>query len=124
MGLEIRKELVLGKSPNEVYALLSEPKHLEAWFSDKAERDGDSITFTWNMEDGSTAGYTGKVITEDAGKRFAYESDYTVTAFDIEANGAGSKVVLVESNIPDQATYDEHVGGWAFFFSRLKELAS
>lgn len=124
MALEIRKELALGKSPDEVYALLSEPKHLSQWFSDMAERDGDNIMFAWHMEDGSTTGFTGQVITEEIGKRFAYESDYTVTAFDIEANGNGSKVVLVESNIPDQATYDEHVGGWAFFFSRLEELAS
>mgnify|MGYP000754526679 CR=1 FL=1 len=128
---EIKRTLKLDAAAETVYAWLTDPDHLQKWFSDHAEKTGDTYSFKWNMQDGGSTGFEVTVVSDDAPHTFVYKANDgsdIQTRFDVASDGENTIVALVESGFSDddagEALRQEHEGGWDWFFSRLKELDS
>ena len=128
--LEIKRSITVNASAEQVYEWISQADHLQKWFADDVSREDDTLTFSWNMQDGGTIGFDAKITVDDAPNKFAYKSiedDSTISSFELSADGNNTQVNLVESPFTDseddQARMKEHEGGWDWFFSRLQQLA-
>jgi uncharacterized protein YndB with AHSA1/START domain len=132
----IERSLELAHPPASVWAALTTPEGLSAWFGDKATidlRPGGTAEMTFRsgltvgmrverVEEPSVFGFTWRVpdLPEDDPRR-------TYVEFTLEAAGAGTRLRVVETGfaqLPDDSrreTYDSHAQGWA---SELGELAA
>ena len=131
----IERSMELGHPPARVWAAITTPEGLSAWFGDKATIDlrpggGAEMTFSSGLtvdmrvervEEPTVFGFTWRLpdLPEDDPRR-------TYVEFTLEAAGAGTRLRVVESGfaqLPDDSrrnTYDSHAEGWA---SELGELA-
>jgi uncharacterized protein YndB with AHSA1/START domain len=131
----IERSIDLAHPPAKVWAALTTPEGLSAWFGDKATidpRPGGAAQMTFRsgrtvdmrverVEEPSVFGFTWRLpdMPEDDPRR-------TYVEFTLEAVGAGTRLRLVESGfaqLPDNSrrkTYDSHAEGWA---RELGELA-
>lgn len=126
---ELQRRVFLKVMPQEAYKLLSTKEKMEQWYCDRVETRDKGFEFVWNMQDGGTAGFSVDIVEAMPGKRFAYRSvgEYpTTTGFDLSPADGGTQIVMTETFHPDtpdlEALYNEHSGGWDWFFSRLSEL--
>jgi uncharacterized protein YndB with AHSA1/START domain len=131
----IERSMELGHPPAKVWAAITTPEGLSAWFGDKATidlRSGGAAEMTFRsgltvdmrverVEEPTVFGFTWRLpdLPEDDPRR-------TYVEFTLEADGAGTRLRVVETGfaqLPDDSrrnTYDSHAEGWA---SELGELA-
>jgi uncharacterized protein YndB with AHSA1/START domain len=131
----IERSMELAHPPEQVWAAITTPEGLSAWFGDKATIDlrpggGAEMTFRSGLtvdmrvervEEPTVFGFTWRLpdLPEDDPRR-------TYVEFTLEADGAGTRLRVVETGfaqLPDDSrrtTYDSHARGWA---SELDELA-
>jgi uncharacterized protein YndB with AHSA1/START domain len=141
----IERELVLPVPPARVWAALTEPDGLSAWFGTRAMvdlRPGGSLMFIW---DGTAGGIDfssrGQVEVVEPPYRFAFrwqpfagyedallsESPTTRVEFTLEAHPQGTRLRVVESGFaslpPDirRACFEGNTRGWQ---DELGELAA
>jgi len=131
----IERSVELAHPPAKVWAALTTPEGLSAWFGDRATIDlrpggAAQMTFTSGLtvqmrvervEEPAVFGFTWRLpdLPEDDPRR-------TYVEFSLEAVGTGTRLRVVESGfaqLPNDSrrkTYDSHAEGWA---SELGELA-
>ena len=131
----IERSMELDHPPAKVWAAITTPEGLSAWFGDKATidlRPGGAAEMTFRsgltvdmrverVEEPTVFGFTWRLpdLPADDPRR-------TYVEFTLEANGAGTRLRVVETGfaqLPDDSrrtTYDSHAQGWA---SELGELA-
>ena len=131
----IERTVQLAHPPAKVWAALTTPEGLSAWFGDKVTMDlrpGGAAQMTFRsgltvdmrverVEEPAVFGFTWRLpdLPEDDPRR-------TYVEFTLEAVGAGTRLRVVETGfaqLPDDSrrkTYDSHAEGWA---SELGELA-
>jgi uncharacterized protein YndB with AHSA1/START domain len=131
----IERTLQLAHAPAKVWAALTTPEGLSAWFGDNVTMDlrpGGAAQMTFRsgltvdmrverVEEPAVFGFTWRLpnLPEDDPRR-------TYVEFTLEAAGAGTRLRVVEmgfAQLPDDSrrkTYDSHAEGWA---SELGELA-
>jgi uncharacterized protein YndB with AHSA1/START domain len=131
----IERSVELAQPPAKVWAALTTPEGLSAWFGDKATidlRPGGAAQMTFRsgltvdmrverVDEPAVLGFTWRLpdLPEDDPRR-------TYVEFTLEAVGAGTRLRVVETGfaqLPDDSrrkTYDSHADGWA---SELGELA-
>lgn len=124
----ITKTAELPVSPDEAFALVTEPERLRRWQAVSASielRAGGSYRFT--VTPGNTA--VGTIREVEPGRRIVYgwgwedhDLDSTVTVT-IEPSGSGSRVTLVHEGLDAEqaASHDE---GWTHFMERLEKAAA
>ena len=132
---QIERSMELDHPPAKVWAAITTPEGLSAWFGDKATidlRPGGAAEMTFRsgltvdmrverVEEPTVFGFTWRLpdLPADDPRR-------TYVEFTLEANGAGTRLRVVETGfaqLPDDSrrtTYDSHAQGWA---SELGELA-
>jgi uncharacterized protein YndB with AHSA1/START domain len=132
---QIERSLDLAHPPARVWAALTTPEGLSAWFGDRAAidlRPGGAALMTFKS--GITVDMRVERVEEPAVFAFTWrlpnlpedDSRRTYVEFTLEAVGAGTRLRVVETGfaqLPDdlrRATYDSHAEGWA---SELAELA-
>ena len=126
------KTATLPVSPDEAFALITDPERLRRWQTVSAYVDlragGD---FRWTVTPGHVAAGTYKEL--EPGKRIVFgwgwegsddlPPDASTVTVVIEPAGDGSTVTLTHDGLtPDQAT--SHAMGWDHYFERLQALAS
>jgi uncharacterized protein YndB with AHSA1/START domain len=131
----IERSVELAHPPAHVWAAITTPEGLSAWFGDKATidlRPGGAAEMTFRsgltvdmrverVEEPTVFGFTWRLpnLPEDDPRR-------TYVEFTLEADGAGTRLRVVETGfaqLPDDSrrnTYDSHAQGWA---GELGELA-
>ena len=131
----IERTVELAHPPTSVWAALTTPEGLSAWFGDRATvdlRPGGAAQMTFRS--GVTVQMRVERVEEPAVFSFTWrlpdlpEDDprRTYVEFTLEAVGAGTRLRVVETGfaqLPDDSrrrTYDSHAEGWA---SELAELA-
>ena len=131
----IERTVELAHPPTSVWAALTTPEGLSAWFGDRATvdlRPGGAAQMTFRS--GVTVHMRVERVEEPAVFSFTWrlpdlpEDDprRTYVEFTLEAVGAGTRLRVVETGcaqLPDDSrrrTYDSHAEGWA---SELAELA-
>ena len=132
----IERTVELAHPPAKVWAALTTPEGLGAWFGDKAAielRPGGSAQLTWGdgpphelrverVEEPTVFGYTWQIygLPDDDPRR-------TYVEFTLEPAGTGTRLTVVESGfsqLPDdayRAAYEGNTDGWA---KELGELAA
>ena len=131
----IERSMELAHPPAKVWAAITTPEGLSAWFGDKATidlRPGGVAEMTFRsgltvdmrverVEEPTVFGFTWRLpdLPEDDPRR-------TYVEFTLEADGVGTRLRMVETGfaqLPDDSrrnAYDSHAEGWA---SELGELA-
>ena len=124
----IERSVELAHPPAKVWAALTTPEGLSAWFGDKATidlRPGGAAQLTFRsgltvdmrverVEEPVVFGFTWRLpdLPEDDPRR-------TYAEFTLEAVGGGTRLRVVETGfaqLPDDSrrtTYDSHAEGWA-----------
>jgi len=139
----IERELVLPIPPARVWAALTEPDGLSAWFGTRAIVDlkpGGSLTFIWDS-DGERSTWRGQVEAVEPPRRFAFrwqpfagyenaplsESPTTLVEFTLEEHPGGTRLRVVESgfaSLPIEfrgTSFEQNTRGWQ---RELGELAA
>ncbi len=124
----VTKTADLPVSPDEAFALITEPERLRRWMAVSASielRAGGSYRFT--VTPGNTS--IGTVREVEPGRRIVYawgwehqplDSTVTVT---LEPTGTGSRVTLVHEGL-DEEQAKGHDEGWTHFMERLEKAAT
>lgn len=137
---EIKREIVIAAPMERVWAALTEPEHLGAWFGDSGAtvdlREGGAITMTWRKH-GTVHAVIEKV---DPPRFFSYrwarpvgaqprKGNSTLVEFTLTQEGSGTRLRMVESGFRDlDATEEENakyaagnVEGWLMELDELRE---
>jgi uncharacterized protein YndB with AHSA1/START domain len=124
-------EALIAAPRERVWAALTEPAHLAAWFGDTAEIDlrrGGGVRFGWRADEVCT----GVVVKVEPVRRFAFRWDafgtikdpglYTRVDFRLHRSDDATRLVVVESGFAALAVAEsedrlahvlqEHVDGW------------
>jgi uncharacterized protein YndB with AHSA1/START domain len=131
----IEREIVIAAPLERVYAIVTQPEHMGAWFGDAgAERDGDTIRMRW-AEHGEAEL---RVVKEEPPHAFAYRWDAndagigdTLVEFTLTAEGDNTRLKVVESGWTKLNTSAErqselregNVGGWKHELGDLERYA-
>jgi uncharacterized protein YndB with AHSA1/START domain len=113
----IEREILIDAPLDVVWAVVTEPQHLGAWFGDAASvdlRPGGEAVFTWR-EHGFT---NARVETVDPPHTFAFrwarplgaelgEGNSTLVELSLRAEGAGTRLRVVESGFRELHGTDE-----------------
>jgi uncharacterized protein YndB with AHSA1/START domain len=139
----IERELVLPVPPPRVWAALTEPDGLSAWFGTRAIVDlkpGGSLAFIWESE-GERFTWRGQVEAVEPPHRFAFrwqsfrgyedeslsDSPTTRVEFTLEAHPEGTRLRVVESGFASlpaefrRTSFEGNTRGWQ---NELGELAA
>jgi uncharacterized protein (TIGR03086 family) len=130
--MSFTKTVVLPVSPDEAFALVTEPERLRRWLTVTASVDlraGGS--YRWAVTPGHVA--EGTFHEVEPGRRVVFgwgwdenpelPRDASTVTVTVEAVAEGSQVTLVHEGLTDeQATM--HAEGWNHFFDRLERLAA
>lgn len=119
-------------SPEEAFALVTEPERLRRWSSVCATVDlraGGS--YHWQVTPSHAAG--GTIREVDPGRRVVYgwgwlgddalPPDSSTVTVTVEPTETGSRVTLAHSGLPTQEQVDGHAEGWNHYLERLELLA-
>ena len=122
--LEITRILRINSSPETLFQWISEPKYLQKWFCDVAERNDKRFHFVWNYANGTSSGFDALIVESAPPYRLHYHSDDKIeTIFAIIPDGDGSLLKLSETGFSadeaGQALHKTHLEGWDLFFTRL-----
>jgi uncharacterized protein YndB with AHSA1/START domain len=138
----ITREIGIDAPPEVVWAIVTEARHLAAWFSDEAEidlRPGGAMTLTWHGH----GTYRARVETVEPPHTFAFrwlrregnepvEGSSTVVVMTLIPERAGTRLRVVESGFSDlawpeseRARYaDENAEGWIVELDQLRTYAA
>jgi uncharacterized protein YndB with AHSA1/START domain len=132
----IERELILPVPPARVWAALTQPAQLSAWFGTQATidlRPGGEVVFTWDGSTGPRGSSRGVIEAVERLHRFAFRwqaspdnAATTRVEFTLQPHPAGTRLRLVESgfaSLPPElrgGLHESHVGGWQ---RELGELA-
>jgi uncharacterized protein YndB with AHSA1/START domain len=138
----ISREVVVDAPPDEVWAIVTEPRHVARWFSDEAEidlRPGGAMLLTWHGH----GSYRGRVEAVEPPHRFAFrwlrrednepgEGTSTLVELTLAPEGARTRLRVVETGFQrltwaeeDKARYaDENTQGWVLELDELRDYAS
>jgi uncharacterized protein YndB with AHSA1/START domain len=145
----ITRDIVINASPETVYDVVSEPKHIANWFSDEADLEpvaGARGVLTFRIGDRRTEPSVIEVtvVSADRPHLFAFSwisperqrttpdaIDAILVEFRITAEPGGTRLAVSESGLDAvdwtdsaKAAYAaEHYEGWAGFLARLREYA-
>jgi uncharacterized protein YndB with AHSA1/START domain len=141
----IERETFIKASPERVWAVLTEPREIDGWFSPGGAsaidlRPGGTMT----LDHGQYGAFPMLIVTVDPPRHFAYrwasaypgetatDDNSTLVQFFLEPEAEGTRLRLVESGfagleIPADreptAGYDSHAGGWTEMVDVLREHA-
>ena len=136
----ISREVVIDAAPEDVWAIVTEPRHVARWLSDEAEidlRPGGAMLLTWHGH----GAYRARVETVDPPRAFAFRwllrepgepGDGTLVRITLAPEGAGTRLRVVESGFQrlswaeeDKARYaDENAQGWIRELDELRDYAT
>jgi uncharacterized protein YndB with AHSA1/START domain len=139
---QITREVVIDAPPEQVWAIVTEPHHVERWFSDEAEIDlqpGGAMRLTWHGH----GTYSGRVEAVEPPRRFAFrwlrreggepgDGSSTLVEFILEPDGAGTRLRVIESGFQqldwpaeEKARYaGENADGWVHELGELRDYAA
>lgn len=128
----IEQDVLIDAAPETVWAVITEPEHISAWFGDEAELDvrvGGEGLFTW-IDHGMTSRI--RVERLDRPTAFSYRwgqgagnamtpETSTLVEFTLEAAGAQTRLRVVESGFAGLAVpvatqterFEGNTRGWA-----------
>jgi len=141
MNDKIEQQITIDASPTTVWSVLTDPKYISKWFSEKAEIDlkkggrgklsweslGDAplevievnephlFSFAWVSPDKETQSANQQTLVE-----FKLTKDGDSTLLHI------SEIVYGEQKFSDEqktSLFAKHTSGWEFFAGRLKQQA-
>jgi uncharacterized protein YndB with AHSA1/START domain len=139
---QIEREILIEAPLEVVWAIVTEPEHVGAWFSDSAQidlRPGGEATLTWERY-GSVRAVVEKVepphlfsfrwarpVGAEPGK-----GNSTLVEFSLSAEGESTRLRVVESGFPkleqseeEKAKYaEENTQGWELELGELGEYAA
>ncbi|MGH3361768.1 MAG: TIGR03086 family metal-binding protein [Nocardioides sp.] len=126
------KTVTLPVSPDEAFALITEPERLRRWQTVSATVDlraGGS--YRWTVTPGHVAAGTYREV--EPGKRVVFgwgwdgspdlAPDTSTVTVTVEPTEGGSRVTLVHEGLDEQQA-KAHAEGWDHFFGRLEKLAT
>jgi uncharacterized protein YndB with AHSA1/START domain len=142
----IERDILINAPVEVVWTVLTEPKHINAWFSDAVEldaRQGGAGTFTWNHSDAPRQVTVALRIERLERPRFfsfrwnfppgeePTDRNAPLVEFTLTPEGDQTRLHLVERGIrmldrsdDEKATYsDEHSSGWDVLLAKLAEYA-
>jgi uncharacterized protein YndB with AHSA1/START domain len=144
MSRTIEHEIYINASPEVVFDVVSNPRHLAGWFPDEAELDprpGGQGVFTFQTPGGE---HVAPVTVVDAQpySRFSFrwshdagepatETNSLLVTFEVIPDGAGTSLRMSESNFDGRgledarvlAEYEDHSQGWDAIMPRLAPYA-
>jgi uncharacterized protein (TIGR03086 family) len=126
------KSAVLPVSPDEAFALITEPERLRRWQTVSATVDlRAGGEYRWTVTPGHVAAGTYREV--EPGRRIVFgwgwegdtdlPPDASTVTVTVEPHGAGSRVTLVHEGLTEEQT-KAHAEGWDHFFERLERLAT
>lgn len=138
----ISREVVVDASPDRVWAIVTDPRHVARWFSDEAEidlRPGGAMLLTWHGQ----GTYQGRVDVVDPPRRFAFRwlrredndpdgGTSTLVEFILEREGPGTRLCVIESGFrglawaeEDKDRYaGENADGWVHELNQLRDYVA
>jgi uncharacterized protein YndB with AHSA1/START domain len=132
----IERELILPVPPARVWAALTRPDQLSAWFGTQATidlRPGGEVIFTWDGSTGPRGTNRGVIEAVEPPNRFAFRwqsspdtEQMTRVEFTLEPHPEGTRLRLVESgfaSLPPElrgGCHESNTRGWQ---RELGELA-
>jgi uncharacterized protein YndB with AHSA1/START domain len=139
---QIEREILIEAPLEVVWAIVTEPEHVGAWFSDSAQidlRPGGEATLTWERY-GSVRALVEKVEpphlfsfrwARPAGAQPG-KGNSTLVEFSLNAEGESTRLRLVESGFPElkqseeeKAKYaEENTQGWEHELGELGDYAA
>jgi uncharacterized protein YndB with AHSA1/START domain len=138
----IKREIVIDAPIELVWAVITEPEHINGWFGDVAEvdlRPGGRVTFGWPEHGHAAHGLVERVEPPHAfsfrwnrgPEADAGDDNYTLVEFTLHADGHATRLTVVESGFRDLAMPDEekqrdaddHSEGWERELHELAEYA-
>lgn len=134
----IEREVILPVPPARVWAALTQPDQLGAWFGTQASidlRPGGEVVFTWDGSTGPRGTSRGVIETVEPTQRFAFrweavhgDAHMTRVEFTLEPHAEGTRLFVVESGFanvpPERRTRDSHVEGWERELGELAQYLS
>lgn len=128
-----------------VWTVITEPEHINSWFTDFAEldlRSGGEGRFAWDVKGTSRKNVNLRIERLDPPQFFSFRWDYPdgddpsetnapLVEFSLEEQGGSTRLRLVESGLENVARsaeeketyFAEHTSGWTHFAERLREYA-
>jgi uncharacterized protein YndB with AHSA1/START domain len=128
-----------------VWTVITEPKHINSWFTDSAALDlrpGGEGHFAWDGKGTSRKNVNLRVERLEPPHFFSFRWDYPdgddptetnapLVEFSLEAQGGLTRLRLVESGLENVARsaeeketyFADHTSGWTHFAERLREYA-
>jgi uncharacterized protein YndB with AHSA1/START domain len=116
--------------PATVFRFLSDPDRFRAWMGEGATL-GSGGEIRLHYPTGEVA--EGEVLELVAGRRLVFSYGYrgnqamgpgsTTVRIELQPDGEGTRVVLVQENLPDATARRRHEGGWTHYLSRLRGVA-
>ena len=138
----ITREIGIDAPPEVVWGIVTEARHLAAWFSDEVAidlRPGGAMVLTWHGH----GTYRARVETVEPPHTFAFrwlrregsepvEGSSTLVVMTLVPEGAGTRLRVVESGFSDfawpeheRARYaDENAKGWIVELDELRTYAA
>ena len=138
----ISREIVIDASPEVVWTIVTDPRHVARWFSDEAEidlRPGGEMLLTWHGD----GAYRARVETVDPPRAFAFrwlrrehnepgDGTSTLVRMTLLPEGPRTRLRVVETGFQqliwaeeDKARYaDENAQGWIHELDELNDYAT
>jgi uncharacterized protein YndB with AHSA1/START domain len=137
----IERELYIEASPETVFEVISQPKHVAQWWPDTASYQvavGATGEITFGDPSAGGKAVTLTVLEVDPPKTFSFRWTHDVgtapvngnslfVTFELVPSGTGTLVRFVETGFREmgwdeatlEANYTDHVNGWNHFLPRL-----
>jgi uncharacterized protein (TIGR03086 family) len=126
------KTAILPVSPDEAFALITEPERLRRWQTVSAVVDlRAGGEYRWTVTPGHVAAGTYREV--EPGRRIVFgwgwegnddlKPDASTVTVTVEPTDGGSRVTLVHEGLTDEQAVS-HAEGWDHFFERLERLAT
>jgi uncharacterized protein YndB with AHSA1/START domain len=141
----IEREIDIDAPIDVVWTVITEPEHINSWFTDSAELDlrpGGEGHFAWDVKGTSRKKVNLRVERLEPPHFFSFRWDYPdgtqpdetnapLVEFSLEAQGGSTRLRLVESGLENVARsaeeketyFADHTSGWTQFAERLREYA-
>ncbi len=124
MNGNIRHILDSSATPEEVYAVLTQPDLIERWIASKAKVEvekGADYDIGWGME-----GL--KIVEFDEAKKFSISwdeglEDLTTVTWELEASGGRTHITFTHSGFDDDHKNDGIWAGWLNFLNWMRSTA-
>jgi uncharacterized protein YndB with AHSA1/START domain len=136
----LEREILIEAPLEVVWAVVTEPEHINGWFGDSAEvdlRPGGRLVFGWEEQDHTVRGRVERV---DPPRFFSFrwlrgsgtevrEDDSTLVEFSLSTVGDATRLAVVESGFRElsgsdeekQKDADSHRDGWKQELDELRE---